>query len=71
MQIVFLGDCSLEMSNPNYGETIKKNLINLSSVEAAHSVVIILKCLCEKKVLQNDAFPEQGFIYFTLSSDYL
>ena len=47
-----------------YGNN-KKNLINLSSAESAHRV--ILKCLCKKKkkkMLQNYAFPEQWIYLF-------
>ena len=39
MQIASLGDRSHEMSNPILQEKIRKNLINLSSAESAHSVV--------------------------------
>ena len=40
MQIVSLGDNLHEMSNPFSGK-IKKNLINLSSAESAHSMLSV------------------------------
>ena len=54
---------------------IRKNLINSSPAESAHSVVINNSHMSvrKKKVLQNYAFPEKMdlFIYFILFSDYL
>ena len=53
-----------------YGKN-KKDFINLSSAESAHSVVKILKYLSEKKCYKIMLFLNNGFIYSTFLSDDL
>ena len=63
---------AFDVSNPIFREN-KKNLINFLSAETAHSVVndnsqmSVRKKKCSKIML----FLNNGFIYFTLFSDYL
>ena len=66
MQTASLGDRSHEMSNPILQEKIRKNLINLSSAESAHSVVSNNSQMSvrKKEVLQNYVFPEQWIYLF-------
>ena len=56
-----------------YGKNKKKNLINLSSAESAHSVVSNNSQMSvrKKKRYKIMLFLNNGFIYFTLFSDYL